>query len=520
MAPKRVVLLIIDGLAPRVIQRALDSGELPLLAQWAQRGAVQQCVSIFPSITPAATASLVTGQSPVQHGIQGAYWRDRADGETAYFGAAPQVIFREGFGDFVDDFLITLNDQLLQTPTLFELVEDAGKRAACLNFMWRRGRTPHAVNTPLLMQLLAGNSFSDEVRGPHWLFLGDFVASRLAGDAGGTPPGGPLRRYGFCDDATCAQLEALAASDDKPDLTVAYFPDNDFKSHDVGGEDALPVVQSIDKHLGEMVERLGGVDRWLEETAVIVVGDHGHNDLVDDKQQRWIDLEELLDRWRLVPAGEEWGDEDDLFVCPNMRAAQVTTRRGEEHLIEPIAQRLLNDERIDQAIWRPPGDVWFRVLTSDRGSLEFCEEEDEGAESGETAVDSRNRRWRFRGSLDAVDASVDEQGRLTYGDYLDALGRIAAGSPACQASLWVAARPGHEFSLPATETHPAGSHGSLHASDSNTTLITAGLPEGVSPPRDASITDVAGLCCASLGVEPPARGDDQRRTAAPAGEKA
>lgn len=65
----------------------------------------EACVTIFPSITPAATTSIVTGAYPSEHGIAGASWYDQEREEVAYYGDDFWVIARR-FGEFVRDFLI------------------------------------------------------------------------------------------------------------------------------------------------------------------------------------------------------------------------------------------------------------------------------------------------------------------------------------------------------------------------------------------------------------------------------
>ncbi|MCA9022111.1 MAG: alkaline phosphatase family protein, partial [Planctomycetaceae bacterium] len=72
---KKVILVIIDALASRVVQPALQKGLLPNFQQLIERGVLRrECTSIFPSITPAATCALATGAYPFEHGISGAYW--------------------------------------------------------------------------------------------------------------------------------------------------------------------------------------------------------------------------------------------------------------------------------------------------------------------------------------------------------------------------------------------------------------------------------------------------------------
>ncbi|HBJ35797.1 MAG TPA: hypothetical protein DDZ51_13835, partial [Planctomycetaceae bacterium] len=74
---RKTLLVVIDALASRVVRPALEAGRLPTMQRLSEAGAVDwRCTAIFPSITPAATAALVTGEHPCATGINGAYFYD------------------------------------------------------------------------------------------------------------------------------------------------------------------------------------------------------------------------------------------------------------------------------------------------------------------------------------------------------------------------------------------------------------------------------------------------------------
>jgi hypothetical protein len=435
--------------------------------------------------------------------VQGAFWYDTAEESLRYFGDELRVIAREGVADYVDDYLKRLNDHVLACPTLFEHVQQSGQRAASLNFMWRRGDTKHEVDAPWLLKLLPGVEFASHVDGPDVLFLGDFVATHFANQPPLAYPGGPLNRFGFNDRATAEQLHATLRHSGDLALVLAYFPDNDFHSHDVGPHEALTTVQQVDQQLADLFQELGGLDEVLAEWAVVVAGDHGHNTLVDDIAQRDCVLDSLVDRWRLAVAGQQVSDLDELVICPNMRAAQVTLTKWVNGDRERVIERLLGEERIDQVIYRD-NNKHFCVHTADRGSLCFAPATGPAPQTNyQSAIDPRGQIWFVSGQLATVGAELTSDGQLAYNDYPDALGRIANGSPSRQSSLWLTAKPGYEFTRVDTTVHKRGSHGSLHVSDSRSVLITAGLPESVVAPAEASIADVAALCRATIGTMQP-----------------
>ena len=53
-----------------------------------------------------------------------------------------------------------------------------------------------------------------------------------------------------------------------------------------------------------MIETLGGWDRFLEEYAIVVTGDHSQSDLLDDEEERRVDLDAVLEGFKRGDAGE------------------------------------------------------------------------------------------------------------------------------------------------------------------------------------------------------------------------
>jgi predicted AlkP superfamily pyrophosphatase or phosphodiesterase len=65
---RRVVLVILDGLGLRPLQRMWAQGKGKPLADLAQAGSLKALTSVFPSTTDAALLSLTTGRPPAEHG--------------------------------------------------------------------------------------------------------------------------------------------------------------------------------------------------------------------------------------------------------------------------------------------------------------------------------------------------------------------------------------------------------------------------------------------------------------------
>lgn len=501
---KKVLLIVIDALASRVVLPALQNGKLPHFQQLIDHGVLaSECTSIFPSITPAATCSIVTGAYPFEHGISGAYWYDTEEKEVAYFGSDLPAIMNEGMEHYINDFQIRLNMERLRVPTLFERIEEHGAlEDAVVNFMWYRGTVDHETSTPTLLNLTPGISLASSMRGPHTMFLGDFVSTPLYS----TRPsarGGLPRRFGFHDESTADYLLAMAEQNCLPDFSLAYFPNNDFDSHSDGPENVLPTLQEVDSHLGKLIEMQGGLDAFLEEFVILITGDHSQSDLDEDSS---LDFNEVLKQFKIVEAGKPWESDEELMVCPNMRSAQIYMQPELWKRRTEVMDCLILCPDIDQVIWcddenglNGSDEPTFHVMTADRGRLDFKPDRNQ---SGNT-VDSYGTHWLWKGDLSAVDAEVDSEGKLMYRDYPNALERIATGFSEITGNIWVTAKIGKEFCIPGMKCNPAGSHGSLHQLDSTAPLIAAGLPAGFTLPESPRITDVTPLCMQLLELTPP-----------------
>jgi hypothetical protein len=475
----------------------------------------QRSTTIFPSITPAATTSIVTGCYPAEHGIAGASWFDEAREEIAYYGDDFWVIAREGFGAFLRDFLVRLNGDRLTAPTLFELVERTGRSAGCLNYLVHRGLVPHRVNVPWLLALLPGVPFAEVVDGPRLLCLGDFVNShpwrRKVREKSGI-----MHRFGMDDDATAELLIRFAGDGVLPDLTVAYFADNDYRSHEVGPHGALPVIERVDTALGAMFEAAGGFDRFMHDTCVIVTSDHGHCEILHNRDDAAIRLHEVLADFRQAALGKRWRGGDELMICPNMRAAQLYVREPSPERIEYVARMCLLERRADLVMWRrrltSRGEGRYTVK-GPRGHLDFWRADgdglDEDGRPAEVGVDDFGAGWAWRGDLETL--GIERDGRRIYSDeYPNAFERIAGVLDARNSGeIWVTARPGCEFEVPGGEAHVGGgSHGALHALDTLSPVIVAGRVRHL--PHAMRSVDIAPLCLEALGLSMRYRVGDPR----------
>jgi Type I phosphodiesterase / nucleotide pyrophosphatase len=494
----KVLLVVIDAASPRVMCPAVNTGRLPNLKRLAESGSMhERSVTIFPSITPAATSSIVTGTYPVEHGIAGASWYEEGKG-VAYYGDDFWTITKEGYGTFLEDFLRKLNGDRLTAPTLFEMIESAGRTASCVNYLVYKGNVAHKIRVPMMMALLPGVKIHEEILGPSTLCLGDFVTPH-DGRRKVKDRGGPMHRFGMDDESGAEMLCQLAADDALGDFALAYFADNDYRSHEVGPYAALPVLDRVDAALGSMFDAAGGFERFTRDTCIVVTSDHGHSEILADAKRSVIQLDRVLGDLKRADIARGWRTDDEIMICPNMRAAQIYVQNPSNLTVDRLVGAALTDPRVDLALWHrriTAAESKIYVVESRRGRFEFSR----GSGPDRTSRDAFGNAWNWRGELGALGLDfVDDV--LESSEYPNALERIAGVlDHRSSGDVWLTAQPGCEFEVSGGAAHAGGgSHGALHALDSLSPVIIGGA-SARDLPRHMRSVDIAPLCMELLGL--------------------
>lgn len=494
---KRVLLLVIDALTAPLLVAEMDHGRYPHLQQLRKAGVLRHCcVSVFPAITHAALTSIATGRYPAQHGIVGTHWYAAETEKIAYFGSSLEMVLQKGLGDFFREFLLELNHTHLRAPTIFQQLERAGYKTACVNFPIYRGDVSHEINLPLLLKWIPGLPAKTTIQGPQHLFLGDLRPNpndlHVEAELTGIP-----HWFGFRDENTIDLILQLAKTDEFPHFTLAYFPENDKSCHEQGPAAAHRQLGHIDEMLGSLFETYGGPAPFLAQFALVITGDHSQSETIADKAAEAIRLDAVLSAYQMAAAGQPWQDGDELMVCPNLRAAQIYFRQVRPQIVADVTSQLKAESRIDQLIYRADltqaGQGY--MVHNENGRLQFWR-----AAAG--TPDRYGNRWAWKGELSVVDGRVQDD-TLSFPNYPNAFERIAGvlDSPH-SGHIWLTAKIGHEFALPQEKTHPAGgSHASLHRLDSQPPLLVAGAPQSVAVPEFPRITDIAPLCHALLKAD-------------------
>jgi len=479
---KPVLLLVLDGIRPDVLRAAIEEGDAPALGLLAERGeAVWDAVSVFPSITPAATAAIATGAAPAESGILGHAWYDREEGRVVVYGAMRDTVISTGPIKVFHNNVWRMNRDDLRTETLFETLHKRGIDGACVNFPVRRGPHEHPVRLRSVRRVAdRGALLGDSVGGPKEYFMGDLFYSRDTGLQGRTGVGGIRRSVGI-NDAYAAGVGTMLLREKAAPLTLVYFFKGDSIAHHKGLAAQREYVATLDGYVAAFFEAAGGPERALEEYAVMALSDHGHTPLLSNRR-RYVRLRRILGEGTEVGSRARFEPGVEILAVPNGRSAFLYLAGGVDR--EKVVANAHSRRGVDLAAWSEGG--WGVVRRLGR-ELRF--------RPGEGPSDTAGRTWEFEGDPRALEIHVSKDNEIRYGEYPDALERLwgCLRSPR-SGDVVLSASPGYTFGEVSQTFHEQSDHGSLHASDSNVFVLAS----GIAAPR--RITDVTPTLLAHFGA--------------------
>ncbi|MGA7705948.1 MAG: alkaline phosphatase family protein, partial [Solirubrobacteraceae bacterium] len=295
---KKLVLCVIDAMAPAMLERAVAAGEAPVLSALMDRGLyVPECVAAFPSVTPVCAASIVTGEWQERHGIPGMSWYHREEQRYVEYGSSFKASQKVGLGRQLTDTVYNMNGAHLSkdTETVFEALDDAGVRTAGTTYLMYRGRYRHEPQRDTTLTRIASRLLRHAVMGPKELFYADIFASRQTGCRSNLGMPGVRDRHSGC-------VGAYMAEHDLFDFMLLSLPDNDWHSHRSGPDGQVRSIGLADAQLKRVMDAGGGLDRFLEEHAVIVMADHSQAPVADS-----VALADALAELDVLPAGARAG---------------------------------------------------------------------------------------------------------------------------------------------------------------------------------------------------------------------
>ena len=462
--PKKLVLAVIDGLTPAMLERALGEGRLPALSFLRESGSYVRGTTTFPSVTPVCLTSIATGAHPDTHHIPHLVWYHRGERRVVEYGSSFSAVRAAGARRSIRDSVFAMTHEHVspRALTAFEALDDDGLETAAINFTCYRGRTRHPIKLPLRS---GRNRWYEAAYGPRRFFFFNLFES----DVTGAPLAIRSRPEGSVD-AYAATIGRWLVTRDGFDFLVFYLPDYDYASHISGPDAAVQALERADAAVGELMAAAGGHEAFLDRYAIVVCSDHGQTrvDHVVSLQDSFADLDLFTGRRGTVPDG------CDAVVTASNRSGMVYTLGGEPP--RELAERLDGADGVDLALFLEDGQA---VARKDRREVRFAPGENGWAVTGDAGI-------------------------LVGDEYPNAFERVWCALACPNAGeVIVSAAEGWEFEDLGGRHHAGGgSHGSLLAGDSTVPMLAAGFDEPPLP-RDASVTDLAPLALAHFGVQPP-----------------
>jgi hypothetical protein len=479
----RVVFIVIDGMGTEAFEQAVASGRAPALSFLRKNSTyVRDSVAMFPTITPAATASLITGEVPARHGIPGMCWYDRDAERFVNYGQSFRAAAVQGMKRMVRDFLVNMNARHLNgdVRTLHEVLHEMGRATASINFMVFRGPFEERLEPNLLHRmLLPWRRMPEALPGPKEHYFADIISGPSDACSGVLKVRGFDKRMAATDAyAACVTSDLLEQN--AADMILFYLHENDHLSHKYGPQSQVDNLVDADRHIAEVLGTFGSWEQTLERVGFVVTADHSQSP-VSNERERILDIGEVLDGFEQVRPGKREEFEDrDVAVCGNGRVAFVylnDQRRG--FLLQKVIDSLVECEGIDQVIWRD-GPVY--CIRSDHGFMRFAQTDGGGV------VDERGNNWRVEGDLGAVSGVLDED-LIRTPEYPLALWRIKSALDFSRIGEVVATMKltWECKDLAGGDHRGGGDHASLHAQDSMVPFLSTLS----SPPLHPATVDVA-----------------------------
>jgi predicted AlkP superfamily pyrophosphatase or phosphodiesterase len=374
---KKLILVVIDGLTPSMLEDTLERGTAPALSLLAEHGRYRRAVSTFPSLTPVCLSALATGAHPDVHEIPHLVWYHRGERRLVEYGSSFGAVRAAGTRQSLVDTIYGLNASHLGrgAVTVYEALEDTGLTAAAINITCYRGRHPHRPTVPFLTR---------EAHGPRRFFFYNLFES----DVTGAPLSVRNRQRGTID-AYAAAVGRWLVTRDGFDFLVFYLSDYDYASHSQGPDAAHAELARCDEAVGGLIQAAGGADEFLERYAVILCADHGQTTVHD--------VSRLQDAF------------PDALVTASNRAGMVYAD-GDLGL---LARRLDGNPAVDVVLWREGGEA---VARRDGEELRFGP----AVVSGDAAIldhpGGRERAWAALANPNAGELIVSAAAGWEFSD--------------------------------------------------------------------------------------------------------
>jgi hypothetical protein len=309
---KTVVLVVADGLGHLQLQREIDAGNAPNLAEMITRAeggdsgiSYTPITSVFPTTTVAALGSVNSGVAPTSHGLLG---------YTVYLPEFEMVAEMIRWGplnrrvSFADPEFGQAPEAFFWSDTMYARLQAAGvKRTFAVNPVGFAG----TALTRMLHQ--------------HATYAGYIATSSL----------GPI-------------VSRIVHESTEVTYVYAYWPTVDTISHIIGPltPEHSAEVAAFDFQFGRLLASL----RDRDDVLVLFTADHGHIDTQPDDAINFADHPELLSLLKATPAGERRA----VYLHPKPGATLEVSAYARERLRD-VATPLLRDDAVALGLFGPGG---------------------------------------------------------------------------------------------------------------------------------------------------------------------
>jgi len=240
-AANNVVLISIDGLRPEFY---LDSKyHSPTLKKLSREGvSARAMIPVFPTVTYPNHTTLVTGKSPLEHGIVSNRIFNWKKGPTS-----------EWYWD----------SKHIKVSTLWDILERKGKKTASIHWPVTIG----ANISWLIPEVFPSKPWHT---GTGWNLIRKFSTKGLISEIMDSVDLKPYTTQKNAD-PWAASAANFIVKNFKPDLTLLHLTYTDHEQHENGvtGKKTLDVVKWMDQRISTVIS---GLDK---DTCIMIVGDHG-----------------------------------------------------------------------------------------------------------------------------------------------------------------------------------------------------------------------------------------------------
>jgi predicted AlkP superfamily pyrophosphatase or phosphodiesterase len=263
----RVLVFALDGVGTDELLGAIRGGGMPHTAAvlGAELGAgvfatgysVPGVLTVLPSTTLAAWASVFTGEPPARTGVPGNEFFVRE--QRRFYAPAPVTVPEATH--VLDTYSDDLIGSVLAVPTLYE-------RADVRSYV----ALSHIHRGADLLVL------------PDASAMGEIALALVAGAVEGDDGGTDSDEHGELDSAAVENLLVAMREHGPADLQVVYFPGVDLYTHLARNpiENQRSYVRSVlDPAVGAVLNAYREA-QLLEQTYVVFVSDHGHTPVLED----------------------------------------------------------------------------------------------------------------------------------------------------------------------------------------------------------------------------------------------